>query len=211
MRVSEIFASIQGESSWAGLPCAFVRLTGCNLSCAYCDTEYAREGGTEMTLDEIVTSVHALGIGLIEITGGEPLIHPETPSLVTALLDIGHGVLIETNGSVGIGGIDRRAVLIMDIKAPSSRMHDKTDMGNLALLKPEDEVKFVISDRPDYEWARDFMSRHMDGARYTVLFSPAFGVLDPAELAGWIMEDRLRVRLNLQLHKYIFGPDRRGV
>ena len=211
MKVREIFKSIQGESTWAGLPCALVRLTGCNLACAYCDTAYAREGGTEMPLDEVMAAVDALGIELVELTGGEPLLNPDAPALVRALIDRGHKVLIETNGSLDIGGIDERAVIIMDIKSPSSGMSERMRMDNIELLKPSDEVKFVLSNRADYEWSRAFIDIHMKGSAYTVLFSPAYGALDPAALVGWIMEDKLDVRLNLQLHKYVFGPDARGV
>ncbi len=211
MKVCEIFKSIQGESSWAGLPCSFVRLTGCNLKCRYCDTAYAREGGVEMTPDKIASEVGSFGIELVELTGGEPLLNPGTAALAAALLDLGHKVLIETNGSIDISHIDSRAVIIMDIKTPSSGMSEMMHLDNLALLKPCDELKFVLSDRADYEWARKFIADHIRDSRYTILFSPAFGVLNPADLVGWIIEDGLKVRFNMQLHKYIFGPERRGV
>lgn len=209
MRVAEIFKSIQGESTWAGLPCSFIRLTGCNLDCTYCDTPYAKDGGVEMAFDEVIGKVEELGVELVELTGGEPLMNPEAPRLIKELLDRGHKVLIETNGSLDLGAVDPRAVCIMDIKTPSSGMHGRMRLENLALLKPADELKLVLCDRTDYEWARAFIASHETAAQ--VLFSPAFGLLDPAELVGWMMDDGLNVRLNMQLHKYIFGPDRRGV
>ncbi len=211
MKVCEIFTSIQGESSYAGLLCTFVRLSGCNLRCSYCDTAYAYDEGVDYAFDELVREVRMHGTPLVEITGGEPLLQEETPLLITRLLDEGFRVLVETNGSVSIGGIDPRATVIMDMKLPSSGMHDRMDVGNLALLKAGDEVKFVIADRADYERARDMVHDNRLTEKCTVLFSPSFGVLEPSVLAGWIVEDRIMVRFNLQIHKYIFGPGQRGV
>ena len=211
MKVCEIFASIQGESTYAGLPCVFIRLTGCNLRCVYCDTAYAYDEGREMSLEEIVEAVIPHGIGLVEVTGGEPLLQAETRALVAVLLDKGFGVLIETNGSVDIGGVDRRAVIIMDIKTPGSGMSGEMALGNLKLLTPRDEVKFVITGRDDYEWTKGFIKTHGLEGRCKILLSPAYGALPPRELLKWILEDRLPVRLNLQLHKYIFDPCARGV
>lgn len=211
MKVCEIFTSIQGESSYAGLPCTFIRFTGCNLRCAYCDTAYAYDEGAEYTADMLVKEVSKRGVNLIEITGGEPLLQVEVLALIKKLLDVGYKVLIETNGSVPIKDIDRRAVVIMDIKTPGSGMSDKLDVGNIALLKPPDEVKFVITDRADYEWAREFISEYSLINKCHVLMSPAYGRMDAKDLSEWIMKDRLAVRLNLQLHKYIFGPEKRGV
>lgn len=207
MKVCEIFSSIQGESTYAGVPCTFVRMTGCNLRCSYCDTVYAYEEGTELTEEEIMDKIQAIGLKTVEMTGGEPLLQEGVASLVKKLLDKGHRVLIETNGSQDIGGIDRRAVIILDIKTPGSGMSDKVMLSNLTLLKPEDEVKFVIAGRDDYEWAKNFIREHSVMGRCAILFSPAFGMLDPQDLSKWILKDRLEVRLNLQLHKYIYGPD----
>lgn len=212
MRVCEVFTSIQGESTFAGSPCFFVRLTGCNLRCRYCDTSYAYEGGREMEAGEIVEAVASAGISLVEITGGEPLMQvDEVSGLTSQLLDLGHRVLIETNGSLPIRDIDQRAVVIIDIKTPSSGMADRMDVGNIWHLKGTDEVKFVISGREDYEWSRDMCERYGLPDTCTVLFSPVWGVIEPRQLGAWIIEDRLPVRLNIQLHKYLYGPGERGV
>lgn len=211
MKVCEIFTSIQGESSYAGLPCTFIRLTGCNLRCSYCDTVYAYEEGTELTEDEIINKVKAAGTNTIEITGGEPLLQGDVLNLIKRLLDEGYTVLVETNGSQDIKGIDKRAVIILDIKTPGSKMSEKMRLSNLNCLKPNDEIKFVLCDIKDYEWARDFVLEHSLIGKCTILFSPAFGKMTPADLSTWIISDRLDVRLNLQLHKYIYGPDTRGV
>ena len=211
MKVCEIFASIQGESSYAGVPCTFVRMSGCNLKCSYCDTVYAYEEGTELTEDEITGKVRAIGLRTVEITGGEPLLQPGVLSLTKRLLDHEFRVLIETNGSQDIRQVDQRAVLILDVKTPGSGMANTFLMSNLDLLRPVDELKFVITGRKDYEWSRNFVNEHSLTGKCTLLFSPAFGMLHPKDLSQWIMEERLEVRLNLQLHKYIYGPDVRGV
>jgi 7-carboxy-7-deazaguanine synthase len=211
MKVCEIFTSIQGESSYAGLPCTFIRLTGCNLRCTYCDTTYAYAEGSERSVDEIMSIVRGLRVKLVEITGGEPLMQKDVYPLIERLLDSGYTVLVETNGSIGIRAIDRRAVLILDIKTPGSGMSGKMDFSNLGHLKQTDQIKFVLTGRADYEWAKEIMSKYALGKRCHVLFSPVFGSLSPEQLAGWILEDRLDVRLNLQLHNYIFGPGRKGV
>lgn len=211
MKVCEIFASIQGESSYAGVPCTFVRMTGCNLRCSYCDTMYAYEEGAELAEDEIIEKVHAMGLRTVEITGGEPLLQIGVIPMTKRLLDHGFRVLIETNGSQDIRHVDRRAVLIPDVKTPGSGMANTFLMSNLGLLRPEDELKFVITGREDYEWSRNFVKDHSLTGRCTLLFSPVFGMLHPRDLSRWIMEERLEVRLNLQLHKYIYGPDVRGV
>ncbi|GAB4406835.1 MAG: radical SAM protein [Thermodesulfovibrionales bacterium] len=211
LKVCEIFVSIQGESSLAGVVCTFVRLSGCNLRCSYCDTTYAYDGGMELTEDEIIDEVRAVGVKTVEITGGEPLLQEGVFHLVRRLLDEGYIVLIETNGSLDIRDIDRRAIIILDIKTPNSGMSEKMKMSNLDRLRPEDEVKFVITNREDYEWAKDVISEHSLTGRCKILFSPVFGVLQPRDLSEWIIDDRLDVRLNLQLHRYIYGPDCRGV
>lgn len=211
MKVCEIFASIQGESSYAGLPCVFVRMTGCNLRCAYCDTIYAYEEGTELAEDEIISKVKEFGIRLVELTGGEPLLQSGALLLTKRLLDEGYDVLIETNGSMSIEDVDNRAVIIMDIKTPKSGMFDKMDLRNLKLLKPLDELKFVVLDREDYEWVKSFITAYDLSRKCKILLSPSFGILPARELSQWIVQDRLLVRLNLQLHKYIFDPEERGV
>jgi 7-carboxy-7-deazaguanine synthase len=211
IKVCEIFASIQGESTHAGRPCIFIRLTGCNLRCSYCDTKYAYEVGNEMSIDTILSKVSAYGIKLVEVTGGEPLLQSHSILLITQLCNAGYEVLIETNGSRDIKPIDPRAKIIMDVKTPSSGMVDTLFYGNLTLLKPHDEVKFVLANRQDYEWALHFMHKENLIQRCTVLLSPVFHTLQPSLLITWIIQDCLPVRLNLQLHKYIWPPDQRGV
>lgn len=211
MNVCEIFASIQGESTHAGRPCVFVRLTGCNLRCAYCDTTYAYDEGDEMTIDQILTEAASLGIRLVELTGGEPLLQAESHDLVSAFCDAGYELLIETNGSQDIEHTDPRAKIIMDIKTPSSGMADRMLWSNLDFLKPEDEIKCVIGSRQDYEWARHLVLNEALAAICTVLLSPAHGMVLPSDLVKWMLEDCLPVRLNLQLHKYIWPTHQRGV
>lgn len=212
MKVCELFTSIQGESSRAGVPCTFIRLTGCNLRCVYCDTKYAYTEGIEMSINDILGHVKLIGVNLVEITGGEPLLQEaDTLYLIRMLLDEGYQVMIETNGSLSIKDIDRRAIVILDLKTPGSGMSSEMDMTNFDFLKRSDEVKFVICDRDDYEWSKDIITDQNLTEKCGILMSAAFGILDPSLLARWIIEDRLDVRLNLQLHKYIFGPDRRMV
>lgn len=212
MRICEMFTSIQGESSYAGRPCTFLRLTGCNLRCSYCDTQYAFDGGQEIDVDAIVDYVHKAGLPLVEITGGEPLLQSQgLRELTTRLLDCGYQVLIETNGSLSIRDLDTRLVIILDLKTPGSGMAERNDFTNLAYLKAADEIKFVIGDRSDYEWSKEIIEHYDLGNRYILLFSPVTGLLGPRRLAEWIIEDRLPARLNLQLHKYIYDPDERGV
>lgn len=208
MKICEIFTSIQGESTYAGVPCTFIRFSGCNLRCSYCDTAYAQEEGMELSEDEIINELSLVGVNLVEVTGGEPLLEKGVHHLIERLLNDGHKVLIETNGSLSIKDVDPRAVVILDIKAPGSGMSEEMDLSNLDYLRPKDEVKFVMTGRADYEWAKDFVSRHGLRDRCSVLFSPAFDSLAPIELVGWILKDRLDVRLNLQMHKYIFGGAR---
>jgi 7-carboxy-7-deazaguanine synthase len=211
MKVCEIFASIQGESTYSGLPCVFVRLTGCNLRCSYCDTRYAYDEGREMTGDEIVTEVISYSLRLVEITGGEPLLQNEVLTLISRLNDQGLSVLIETNGSINIEDVDRRATIIMDVKTPGSSMSETLYAANFENLKRSDELKFVITSRADYEWAKDVVTKFVLHEKCTVHFSPAYSLIQPSDLSAWILQDKLSVRLNLQLHKYIYHPDRRGV
>ena len=217
LRVSEIFHSIQGESTWAGLPCTFVRLTGCPLRCVWCDTEYAFFGGESLSLEEILSRVEGMGAELVEITGGEPLIHPNAFVLATRLLDLGFTVLVETSGAVSVAGLDPRAHKIMDLKCPGSGEVERNLWANLDHLTGRDELKFVVRDRSDYEWARRVIRekaldvRAREGTLRALLLSPVWGALDLEELASWILSDGLPVRLQLQLHKLIWEPDRRGV
>ena len=210
--VNEIFFSIQGESTLAGRPCAFVRLTGCNLRCVWCDTQYAFHEGRRMTVSEIVEAVGAFGADLVEITGGEPLLQDGVHALIEELLARAMTVMIETSGALDIGRIDPRVIRIVDLKCPASGESARNLWSNVELLTRRDEVKFVLSDRADYEWAREAIRRHDLASRVNaVLMSCVFGRLEPARLAAWILADRLPVRLQLQAHKYIWPPDARGV
>jgi 7-carboxy-7-deazaguanine synthase len=211
MRVTEIFFSIQGESTYAGQPCLFVRLTGCPLRCGWCDTTYAFYGGTERSINSILAELEGYNCRLVEITGGEPLAQSEVHALITALADRGYTVLIETSGALDIGGVDPRATLIMDLKCPGSGMADRNRWENITLLKPQDQLKFVIKDRIDYDWACTIARDYDLTTRHTMLFSPVFGVLEPQELAEWILHDDLPVLFQLQLHKLIWDPATRGV
>ncbi len=211
LTVNEIFFSIQGEGTRAGRPCVFVRLTGCPLRCVWCDTAYAFHEGTRRGLDEIVTQIEVHQTRLVCITGGEPLAQPEAFSLARRLLDEGWEVTVQTSGHISLASLDQRAVAVMDIKAPGSGESDKMDWGNLDRLRARDEAKFVLADRADYEWARELVRERDLAARCTVLFSPVHGGLDPGPLAEWILEDALPVRLQLQLHKFLWPGVERGV
>lgn len=211
LRVTEIFHSIQGESSHAGRPCIFIRLTGCPLRCTWCDTEYSFSGGAEMSLEEVLERIRGYGCRLVELTGGEPLHQPAAFSLVTALCNKGYEVLIETSGAIDISPVDPRAHVILDVKCPGSGMVSRMDWENLRRVSAKDEVKFVIKDRADYEWATGILKAHALDKRCTVLFGPVFGELDPRQLAEWILADQLPVRFQMQLHKYIWDPNMRGV
>jgi 7-carboxy-7-deazaguanine synthase len=209
--VCETFASLMGESTRAGLPAYFIRLTGCNLRCRYCDTPYAYEGGQEMTVAALVEAVRAQPHRLVLVTGGEPLLQADTPRLLADLLDAGCTVCLETNGSRPIGSVDARVHRIVDVKCPGSGMADHQDWRNLDLLTPRDEVKFVITDRFDFTWALKVVKTHRLAERLPVLISPVFGQVVLREAAAWILDSGLPLRLNLQLHKYIWGPEVRGV
>jgi len=210
LKVHEIFYSIQGESSYTGRPCVFVRLTGCNLRCSYCDTKHAYYEGEEMEIGEIIDRVVSYKCPLVEVTGGEPLNQKETPVLIHRLLEEGFEVLMETNGTQDISQVDDRCVKIVDIKCPSSGEDEKNNLENLTRLAGKDEIKFVIGSREDYEYAKkllNFNSLRMNA----VHFSPVFGKMNPTVLAKWILEDRLDVRLHLQIHKIIWNPEQKGV
>jgi 7-carboxy-7-deazaguanine synthase len=210
IRITEIFYSIQGESTYAGLPCVFVRLTGCNLRCVWCDSEYTFTGGEKMSIDDIVAKVASYGCRLVEVTGGEPLAQAESFDLIRRLCDEGYEVLIETSGSIDIAPVDARAKLVIDVKCPGSGESGKNFWPNLDRLREGDEVKFVIAGREDYDWAREVIERHRLAGR-PLLFSPVWGAVEIKDLAEWILADRLPVRLQTQLHKLIWGADARGV
>ncbi len=209
--VNEIFHSIQGESSHMGRPCVFVRLTYCNIRCSYCDTEYAFYDGKEMLVDEILDVVRGLGCKLVELTGGEPLFQANVHELMARLCDEGYEVLLETGGSLDIGRVDPRVKRIVDFKCPSSGMMKKNLWENVEHLKETDEVKFVVGDREDYDWAKGMIQSHGIELRCPILMSVVFGKLEPIQLAEWVLEDKLNVRFQLQMHKYIWSPETRGV
>lgn len=209
--VNEIYQSIQGESTYAGRPCVFVRTTGCNLRCRWCDTEYAFEAGTEKPLDAILDEVREFECPLVEVTGGEPLLQIESFALIRALLDEGYLVLVETSGAIAIDQVDPRAVIILDIKCPGSGMSATMRWENLSRLKEKDEVKFVIADETDYHWAKTVLQEYPSLREKIIHFSPVFGEMEPRQLAEWILRDRLSVRLQMQIHKRIWDPTMKGV
>lgn len=211
LKINEIFYSIQGESSAMGLPCVFVRLTYCNLRCSYCDTEYAFYEGKDMSIDEILADVKKYNCNLVEITGGEPLVQENVNELMKQLCDLDYKVMIETGGSLPMKDIDKRVKIIMDLKTPSSKMMNKNLYENIDILKPEDEVKFVIGNREDYDWSKEIIKKYSLSGKYTVLMSPVFNAVENIDLAKWILEDKLDVRFQIQLHKYIWHPETRGV
>jgi 7-carboxy-7-deazaguanine synthase len=208
LRITEIFFSIQGESRATGFPTVFVRLTGCPLRCAYCDTPYAFTGGEQRSIAAILDAVAAYGARHVCVTGGEPLAQPGCRPLLSALCEAGHEVSLETSGALDIGGIDPRVTVVMDLKAPSSGESHRNRWENLRQLRAGDQLKFVLSDRSDYEWARQAMTEHGLAGRCTLLFSPAWNRLDARVLAEWILADRLPVCLQVQLHKYLWGEVR---
>ncbi len=213
MRVTEIFHSIQGESTWAGWPCVFVRTTGCNLRCVWCDTAYSFHGGEELSVEEVLEEVERIGNGcrLVELTGGEPLLQHDVGELAERLLERGYTVLCETSGSVPVDRVPAEVVKVVDFKAPGSGEEEENDWTNLERLDPDrDEIKFVLADRTDYEWAvRQIEERGL--GRFTLHLSPVHGELDRRELTEWMLEDGLAARLNLQLHKFVWDAQARGV
>jgi len=212
LTINEIFHSIQGESTHSGRPCVFVRLTACDLRCSWCDTPYAFTEGRKMTVGAVVDQVRAYACPLVEITGGEPLLQKEVYPLMERLLEAGHTVMLETGGHLSIDKVPSRVIRIVDVKCPGSGESERNHWDNLRLIGPADEVKFVLRDRADYEYARDIVTRfELSGQCAAVLMSPVHGVLEAKELAAWILEDKLPVRLQLQTHKFIWSAQTRGV
>lgn len=210
LKINEIFKSIQGESTYAGLPCTFIRLAGCNLRCTYCDTNYAYYNGKELTDEAIISKIEEYGVRCVEFTGGEPLLQEETPNLLKTLLDKGYDVLVETNGSICIGCLDKRLNIIMDYKTPRSGMSERMRPKNFEFLKRTDQIKFVLMDETDYNWARDVIIHNKLLDKFdNILMSPAYGELSPKQLVSWVLRDNISVRVQLQIHKYIWAPDER--
>lgn len=211
LKINEMFYSIQGESTYAGERCVFVRLTGCNLRCTYCDTEYAFYDGEDLSVDAIIEKVKSYNCNLVEITGGEPLLQEDVYPLMTKLCEGGFTVLLETSGSLSIENVDKRVINILDFKTPSSKMDKKNHFQNLDFLKPNDEVKFVIGSREDYNWSKEIIEKYQLDEKVKILFSSVFGTAKHIELVNWILEDKLNVRYQLQMHKYIWDPNKTGV
>jgi len=211
LKVNEIYHSIQGESTYTGLPCVFIRLTGCNLRCTYCDTEYAFYDGNERSIDEIIDEVRKYNCKLVEVTGGEPLIQEESIELMQNLCDEDFDVMLETAGNMPVKDVDKRVKIIMDLKCPSSGMMDKNLYENVEHLKKDDELKFVIGNREDYNWMKEIIAKYDLQNKCTMLASVVFGTLEPLTLVNWILEDKLEVRFQLQMHKFIWYPETKGV
>jgi 7-carboxy-7-deazaguanine synthase len=211
MRITEIYASIQGETQYAGLPCTLVRTTGCDLRCTYCDTAYAFYGGSDMTLEDILAEVRRLGAPLVLLTGGEPMLQREIVALAELLLEEGYRVMIETSGAHPVDILPAGVVRIVDVKTPGSGESQRARLDVLDGLRPQDAVKFVVADEADYRWAAEVIRDRQLAGRTEVLLSPVHGKLDPRDLVGWVLRDRLPARLNLQLHKYVWGAETRGV
>ncbi len=221
VRVNEIFESIQGESSYAGLPCLFIRLSGCNLRCSYCDTKYAYNEGRHLSIAAIIKKITACDTPVVELTGGEPLIQKNSPALINAIIlaladnekktGLKRKLLIETSGSVSIKSVNKKAVIIMDIKTPSSAMSEMMDLENIKYLKKNDEVKFVIGDRKDYVYSKKIIGLYGLEKKCGLLFSTVYGKIKPETVIGWMLRDKLIARFQLQMHKYIWPPDARGV
>jgi 7-carboxy-7-deazaguanine synthase len=211
MKLYEIYTSIQGETQYAGLPCTLVRFAACDLRCSYCDTEYAFTGGQEVSVDSIVADVEARGVPLVLLTGGEPLLQRELPELAAVLLSRGFEVMIETGGHRDVSGLPSGVVVILDVKTPGSGESEKMRWPNLERLGPRDAVKFVVTSEADYQWSRELIAERRLEERCQVLLSPSFGQVEAKDLVAWMLRDKLRARLNLQIHKYVWPPEQRGV
>lgn len=211
LNITEIYGSIQGESTYAGFPCTFVRLTGCPLRCRWCDTAHAFQGGSVKSIPEIVAEVSRIGLPYVELTGGEPLAQKACAPLARALVDAGFRVLIETGGSESVDVLPKEVHIVMDLKCPGSGMQDRNLWENLSWLKSTDDIKFVLADRADFDWALERIGEHRLNERFRVLLSCAFGLLQPRDLAAWMVEKKLDCRLQLQQHKYIWSPKAKGV
>ncbi len=211
LKINEIFYSIQGESSNAGMPCVFVRFTYCNLRCSYCDTKYAFYEGYDASIESVIEEVKKYNCNLVEITGGEPLLQSESLELMNKLCDLGFEVMLETGGSLPIKDVDDRVKIVLDLKCPTSNMSKKNYYKNLDFIKNIDEIKFVIENKEDYQWAKQIIENYNLTNKSNVLFAAVFGQLEPLVLAEWILEDKLKVRFQLQMHKYIWHPGKRGV
>jgi len=209
--IHEIYRSLQGESTFAGLPCVFIRTTVCGQRCSWCDTPHAFTEGTEMSVADVLERVYEFDCPLVELTGGEPLLQPETRPLMTALADAGHTVLLETGGAEDVSDVDRRVRIIMDLKCPDSGECERNRWPNLDHLKPTDEIKFVLASRRDFDWTVETIRAHRLDERFTVLLSAVFGRVTLADLAAWLLDSRLNVRMQVQMHKYIWDPKARGV
>lgn len=211
LRITEIYPSIQGETTHGGKPCVFVRLTGCNLRCSWCDSVYTFTGGEHRSVEDVAQEAHALGIHTVEVTGGEPLVQKAAVPLMQRLIELGHEVMLETSGSRDISVVPEPVIVIMDLKAPDSGEADSNRWENIPHLRPHHEVKFVIASRRDYEWARGVIAEHTLSERCTVLISPAWGLVDMQALVQWMLDDHLPARLSLQIHKVIWDKDTKGV
>ena len=211
LKVNEIFKSIQGESTYSGLPCIFIRLTYCNLRCTYCDTEYAFHEGKNMSIGEILDHIKPMKTKLVEVTGGEPMLQDNTIPLMRELLEKDYDVLLETSGAISLKNVPSEVKKIVDFKCPSSAMSDRNLWSIIDELNDKDEIKFVIGDQQDYQWTKSKINEYNLNQKWTVLLSPVFGEISLEKLAEWILEDNLDVRLQLQMHKYIWDPDKQGV
>jgi len=211
IKINEIYKSIQGESSYSGIPCTFIRFTFCNLRCSYCDTEYAFYDGNDMTIDEIINKVDKLNCHLVEITGGEPLLQPGYIKLIEKLENNNYKVLVETGGALSIKEISKKTHIILDLKCPSSNMEDRNLFENLKYLKKTDEVKFVIGNKEDYKWTKSIIEKHELNKKCSILISPVYNRINPKEIVDWILEDNLDVRFQLQIHKEIWDEKTKGV
>ena len=211
LKINEIFKSIQGESTYTGLPCIFIRLTYCNLRCTYCDTEYAFHDGQDMSIKEILEYIEPMGIKLVEITGGEPMLQKNVISLMKELLKNNYKVMLETSGAISLKDVPKGVNKIVDFKCPSSEMSDKNLWSILDELNLRDEIKFVVGDLNDYKWVKSKISKYNLDSKWTILLSPVFGKITLEEMANWILQDNLKVRLQLQMHKYIWDPEKQGV